>query len=71
MIPTALDTSPESHAAQEAAYVAMGPAGRLRTALQMSEVVRKIRLAGLRHQWPEAAESELIRRFILEVHGVG
>ena len=65
-----LDTTPEARERQANAHTQMGPEGRLRAALELSETVRAIRLDGLRSKSPEASEIELIRRFIAETHGV-
>ena len=48
----------------------MGPDGRLKAALELSEAVWMIRFAGLRSQEPAASRSDLVRRFIAETHGL-
>jgi len=65
-----LDTLAESRRTQEASHSALGPEGRLRAALEMSEAVRQIRFAGLRAQHPDASGPELTRKFIAEAHRV-
>lgn len=65
-----LDTSAESRRTQEASHSALGAEGRLRAALEMSEAVREIRLAGLRAQHPKASGPELVQQFIAEAHRV-
>lgn len=65
------DTTPEVLEAQRAALADLGPEGRVRAALEMSESIRNVRLAGLRSRHPEASERELMARYIAEVHGVG
>jgi len=64
-----LDTSPSAQAHQDQAHIRLGPEGRLRVALELSEAVRDLRLAGLRSVSPGASEAELVRMFIDESHG--
>ena len=65
-----LDTSPSSRSIQDQAHRSLGPEGRLRLALELSEAVRDLRLAGLRSVSPGASEAELVRMFISETHGI-
>jgi hypothetical protein len=53
------DTSPEAAAIQAEIFRRMTPAQRLRLALEMSESIRNIALAGLRSRRPELNEKEL------------
>jgi hypothetical protein len=46
-----------------------GPA-RLRAAIELSDTVREIRLAGLRARHPESSGEELVARLVLEEYGV-
>jgi hypothetical protein len=64
-----LDTSSEARRIQEEGQRRLGPEGRLRAALDLSEAVREIRLAGLRSETPGVSEAELVRRFIAEMQG--
>lgn len=64
------DTADSARDVQVRAHERLGPEGRLRVALDLSEAVRDLRLAGLRSVMPEASEAELIRLFIAEVHGL-
>ena len=64
------DTSPTARSIQDQAHVRLGPEGRLRVALELSEAVRDLRLAGLRSIAPEASDAELVRIFISETHGI-
>jgi hypothetical protein len=64
-----LDTSPSALSVQSQAHIRLGPEGRLRLALELSEAVRDLRLAGLRSVAPGASEAELARMFIAETHG--
>ena len=65
-----MDTSVTAQHLQEQAHIRLGPEGRLRIALELSEAVRNLRLAGLRSSRPDASEAELVRRFIFEAHGL-
>jgi hypothetical protein len=65
-----LDTSITAQDFQEQVHIRLGPEGRLRIALDLSEAVRNLRLAGLRSSEPGVSEAELVRRFILETHGL-
>ena len=65
-----LDTSPEGNRRQAEAHRALGPTGRVKMAVELSEAVREIRLAGLGSTFPEAPRRELMKRFISEVHGI-
>jgi hypothetical protein len=70
MTPDPLDTSVAARNLQEEAHMRIGPEGRLRIALDLSEAVRDLRLAGLRSSHPDVSEAELVLRFILETHGL-
>jgi hypothetical protein len=65
-----LDTSPSAQSQQDQAHIRLGPEGRLRVALDLSEAVRDLRLAGLRSVSPGASEADLVRMFISESHGI-
>jgi DUF1365 family protein len=64
------DTSPEAAAFQEAIFRRMTPERRLRLALEMSESMRDIALAGLRSRRPELSDAELFRELIRLMYGV-
>lgn len=65
-MPAPRDTSPEVWSRQLDVYRAMGPDGRLRRALQMSEDVKALARDGIRDQhpdWPASrVEAELVKR---------
>lgn len=69
MRPTSLDTSPDAHAAQLAAWRRMGPEKRLLLAMQMSDEIRQVALAGIRHRHPDYSEADA--RFALFRQGLG
>lgn len=66
-----LDTTANALSVQRSALRGLGPEGRLRAALEMSDAVRSIRLSGIRSRHPGASEREAIARFIAQVHGTG
>lgn len=65
-----MDTSPEVERRQADAHRALGPTGRVEMAVELSEAVRELRLAGLRSTFPKVPRRELVKRFISEVHGI-
>lgn len=65
-----MDTSPEVDRRQADAHRALGPTGRVEMAVELSDAVRELRLAGLRSTYPEATREELMKRFISELHGI-
>lgn len=64
------DTSPKAAAVQQAIFRRMTPEQRLWLALEMSESMRDIALAGLRSRRPELSEAELSRELIRLMYGV-
>jgi hypothetical protein len=56
------DTTPEAHAVQMAIYRRMSGDRRVALLEQMSEEAREITRAGLRRQFPELDEREIIHR---------
>lgn len=65
-----LDTSPEALERQRLAFRELGPEARVRAAIEMSEAIRRVTLAGLRERHPEASERELVSRFIARADGI-
>lgn len=65
-----LDTTPEALERQRSALESLGPEGRLRAAIEMSESARALHLARLRSRDPEASERQLVARLVARVHGV-
>ncbi len=64
------DTTAEAELVQLTAIRAMDGAARLRQAMELSEAMRRLALAGLRVRHPEYSERELIARFAqLQSHG--
>ncbi|MGH9533837.1 MAG: hypothetical protein ACRD2E_03160 [Terriglobales bacterium] len=62
------DTTPQAAQAQVAALIKLGPEGRLRAALEMSETARQVAIEGLRRWHPEwsfdHARRELVRKIL-------
>jgi len=48
----------------------MGGAARLHAAVELSEAVREIRLAGIRARHPELTPRQVVAQVILEDYGV-
>ena len=65
-----LDASPGSWAAYEAVLDGMDGPSRLQAAVELSEAVREIRLAGIQARFPELTRRQAVARFVLEAHGV-
>jgi hypothetical protein len=62
----ALDTTPEAAALQEQAYRELGPSGRLKIALELSDFTHALAVAGIRLRHPEYDE-ETARRKLAEM----
>ncbi len=63
------DTSPEAAAIQDEIFRRMTPEQRVLLALEMSESMRSVALAGLRSRRPELSESELARELMRLMYG--
>jgi hypothetical protein len=68
-MPDVDDTSPEAAAVQRAIWERMGPEGRLRLALRMSEDVRALAAAGIRHRHPDYDDGDVRWALFRLVHG--
>lgn len=64
------DTSEEAWAVQLGAFRRMGPEGRVRAALELSESVRTIQMEGILSRNPEWSEREAIRHLVATLHGI-
>ena len=69
MSPRPLDTSAAAWSEYGDVLERMGGEQRLLAALEMSESVRLVRLAGIRAQHPDWDEEAVVRHFIAEEHG--
>ena len=63
------DTSPEAAAIQQEIFRRMTAAARLRLALEMSESMRNVALAGLRSRRPDLSTEELFRELMRLMYG--
>jgi hypothetical protein len=55
---------------QVAAYERLGPEGRVRIAVELSESVRSIHLAGVRSRHPEWSDAEVVHHVVSQQYGV-
>lgn len=63
------DTTPEAKAIQQDIFRRMTTEERLRMALEMSESLRNVALAGLRSRRPDLNENELSRELMRIMYG--
>lgn len=68
-MPLPLDTSPEAAALIEQAYREIGIEGRLRIALELSDFVHAMALAGIRERHPEYTEDQVRRELVAILYG--
>lgn len=66
---TSSDTTPEAAALQEEIFRRMTTEQRFRLALELSDDMRKVALAGLRNRRPELNEEELRRELLRLMYG--
>jgi hypothetical protein len=64
------DTSPEAEARQLEIFRRMSGEERLRTAMNLSDEIRDIALAGIRNRHPNSSEEEIRILFYREIHQV-
>lgn len=65
-----LDTAPEAWSRYEAVLDSLDGQGRLRAAVDLSEAVRELRLAGIRARSPGLSVAEAIAQLVAEDYGV-
>lgn len=65
----AFDTHPQAALVQQAIFRRMTASERLQMALEMSESIRNVALAGLRSRRPELNEQELKRELLRIMYG--
>lgn len=65
-----LDTAPESWSRYEAVLGRMDGPRRVHAAIEMSEAVHEIRLAGIRSRHPELSPREAVAQLVAEDYGV-
>ena len=64
-----LDTSPEAAAVQQGIIARMTTAQRLKLALDMSDSMREVARAGVRHRHPEWNEEQVTREILRVLYG--
>jgi hypothetical protein len=64
------DTTAAAAALQEAAYRDMGNDGRLRVALELSDLTHAFAIAGIRRNHPELSDDSLRRDLARAIYGV-
>lgn len=64
-----LDTTVEAASVQIEAQRRLGIAGRFRTAVEMSELTRKLARAGLRGRRPDLNDRQLDQELLLQLYG--
>lgn len=65
----ALDTSEKAAAIQERLHDELGPEGRFRLAMRMSDLAREFAKAGVRERNPDLTEREILRELALFLYG--
>jgi hypothetical protein len=67
MKPLSPDTSPEAQRMQVELMRRLSPAQKLSLAFALTDAMRDLILADLHHQFPQAEDAEIKRRFIARV----
>ncbi len=70
MISRPLDTAPASWSEYNAVLDRMDGPARLHAAVELSDAVREVRLAGIRARHPELTRQEIVARLVSEDYGV-
>lgn len=65
-----LDTAPAAWSQYEAVLDRMDGPARLRAAVELSDAVHEIRLAGIRSRQPELSVRDAVAQLVAEDHGV-
>lgn len=65
-----LDTAPASWSQYEAVLDRMDGPARFYAAVELSEAIHEIRLAGIRARHPELSDREAVAQLVAEDHGV-
>jgi hypothetical protein len=66
----ARDTSAKAAAVQDRLHDALGPEGRFRLAMKMSELAREFAKAGVRARNPNLADDQVARELTTILYGV-
>lgn len=70
MLSRPLDTDPKAWSQYEAVLEGMDGSSRVHAAVELSDAVREVRLAGLHARNPELTREELVARLVSEDYGV-
>lgn len=70
MTPRPMDTTPDAWSAYQTVLDEMDGPARVCAAIELSEAVREIRIAGLRARYPELCTEELVAHLVFEEYGV-
>ena len=70
MSPRPLDTTPPTWEAYTGVLDRMDGSARLHAAVELSEAVRELRLAGIRARQPELNAEQVVARWVFEEHGI-
>ena len=65
-----LDTAPAAWSQYEAVLDRMDGPARLHAAVELSEAVHELRLAGIRSRHPELSAQDVVAQLVAEDHGV-
>ena len=65
-----LDTTPEAAAIQASIHRKLGPEGRLRLAIEMSDFAWECAKAGMRSRHPQWDESQILATLVRDLHGI-
>jgi hypothetical protein len=65
----ARDTSATAAAVQSALHSKLGPEGRFRLAMQMSELAREFAEAGVRKRYPGLTNEQIYREIVRSLYG--
>ena len=63
------DTAPDVRRAQESSWRCLGPEGRIRLMLQLSDELREVALAGIRRREPHLNETQARGRLLRTLLG--
>jgi hypothetical protein len=64
------DTSPDIWDMQVAVYDRLGPEGRIRAAIELSESVRSVLVAGIRSRHPGWTDEDVVHHVVATQYGV-
>jgi hypothetical protein len=65
----AFDTSPAMREAHHQLYREIGEAGRARIAAEMSDLLRDLAVAGVKHRHPEYGEEQILAEVLAVFYG--